>query len=576
MAPEQARGQLDLLDGRADVWSLGALLFELLTLERAWQADDVWVLMHLAATADPPDPRERSPHRGVADEIAEICLRAMASEPDERFAGAAELAGAVQDFLEGSRRRERAARHLQEAERLREAWRGVAGVRVGLERRLEELESTVPAWAPLEDKAELFAVRARLEGLPAERAGLFADHVAAAERALAQDPDSEQARSVLAQAWFVRLEEAEEARRSEERILCEGQLERYDDGAFRARLRAGGRLSLATDPEGAEALLQRFDRRPLVWSFGPPRSLGRTPLRDVELSPGSYLLTLRAPGCRDTRYPVLIERGERWHAGELPVPLYSDAEIGPGQLYVPRGTCLIGGDPELGRDQRPRSRAWVEGAFIARFPATMGEYCVFINDVATRDIDEAWARVPRQLGGLARGGGQMWERPAAGEPFVLPEVDREGDPWDERQPLMGISWQEAWRAERDGLAWQLPGEALWEKAARGVDGRLYPWGDRFDASLCKTQVSREHHSHPESVDLFPGDVSVYGVRTLAGCILEWVAEAHADGDVGARVWRGGSWHRPPRSSRAASRERVSLRGAIGFVGLRLARPAPRG
>ncbi len=64
------------------------------------------------------------------------------------------------------------------------------------------------------------------------------------------------------------------------------------------------------------------------------RSLGRTPLREVHLKPGSYLFILKRAGCRDVRYPLLLKRGTH-HRVE--VNLYTDAEIGEGFVYIPGG-----------------------------------------------------------------------------------------------------------------------------------------------------------------------------------------------------------------------------------------------
>ena len=119
----------------------------------------------------------------------------------------------------------------------------------------------------------------------------------------------------------------------------------------------------------------------------------------------------------------------------------------------------------------------------------------------------------------------------------------------ELHPVVQVSWHDAQAfCEWAGLA--LPDEEQWEHAARGSDGRLYPWGDRWRPELCNHAQSGWRGTTP--VDAFPGDASPYGVRCLAGNVWEWTASTY-DPAGAYQVLRGGAWPHDGRALTATFR-----------------------
>lgn len=101
MAPEQAKGQMELVDQLSDVFSLGAILYEILTLEKPYQGDSVRAVLAEAAAARVRPPEQRAPHRAVPRELSAIVMKCMSADRGRRYASAQELSRDVSLYLEG-------------------------------------------------------------------------------------------------------------------------------------------------------------------------------------------------------------------------------------------------------------------------------------------------------------------------------------------------------------------------------------------------------------------------------------------------------------------------------------------
>lgn len=146
---------------------------------------------------------------------------------------------------------------------------------------------------------------------------------------------------------------------------------------------------------------------------------------------------------------------------------------------------------------------------------TNGEYLAFLHDlVAQGRAAEAAARQPRSPNpGLA-----PWSDLRHDGDRFLP-----GPHMDLRAPVVALSWFDAlayadWLAARTGQPWRLLHELEWERCARGADGRLYPWGDHYEASFANAAA---RHWRPVDVEAFPYDEGPYGHRGFAGNVRTW-------------------------------------------------------
>ncbi len=562
MSPEQAQGLIAHLDGRSDVFSLGAMLYELLTGSRPYEGEDVLTVLLATLQGPPEDPRLRAPERNIPEELAEIALKAMARSPADRYPTASALVRAVEDHLEGARRAAEAGQRVGLAEAMWSNYERLHVEETELQAREKALAAAVKPWAPLEDpgKRELMEVRDRLEELGPERATKFGKAVAAAEQALSHAPDFPDAKDFLARAYWSRFEAAERARDVGEQAYYADRVREYDRGVYLPKLEGIGALTLATDPPGAEVWCERYEQKGLVWPLVEKRLLGRTPIEGLPMEMGSYLLTIVSPGKRDTKYPAYITRGKHWHSGDAPIPLFTDEEIGEGFVYVPAGEFLAGGECVV---------TPLEGFSLGRTPVSVREYVAFLNALHASDPELAWLHAPKKEEDMAGSSQRYWREPGPGG-WTFPLVDVDGDEWLARYPVLGITWDDAVAYARWSGA-DLPGEQMWEKAARGADARIFPWGTSFDPTLCLMEDSLERQVGPLEIGARPQDRSPYGALDMAGGVRDWCRETRFNGEPGRRPVRGGAWCAAERVCQLTNRFGYEPSIARSYMGLRLAR-----
>jgi len=174
---------------------------------------------------------------------------------------------------------------------------------------------------------------------------------------------------------------------------------------------------------------------------------------------------------------------------ELP-PLPFEPEV----VLIPAGPFLMGSQQgeEVPIEETPQHEILLPDFEIGKYPVTNAQYAEFIKQ-------EKQQPVPKKAG---------W--------FL-----REPPPDKLDHPVVGVSWYDAraycdWLTAQTGRTYRLPTEAEWEKAARGEQGQIYPWGNRWEA-----ERANQGNNDTTAVTTFPAGASPYGCCDIVGNVQQW-------------------------------------------------------
>jgi len=218
-------------------------------------------------------------------------------------------------------------------------------------------------------------------------------------------------------------------------------------------------------------------------------------------------------------------------------------------VVVPAGNFVMGDDVES-----PLREVYLDNFYIDKYEVTLSRYAKFIDATGGARPPEGWQQLHLESVGAL--------------------------------PVVGVDWHDAeaycrWAGKR------LPTESEWEKAARGGDGRKYPWGSE-DPTPAHANFGKSANG-PYSGGLAPAESrsagkSPYGAHDMAGNASEWVSDWFAAGFVRgdvrnpkgpengtAKVIRGGGWYDPPERLNSSRRMHASTTTRADDVGFRCAK-----
>ncbi|MEE8587640.1 MAG: SUMF1/EgtB/PvdO family nonheme iron enzyme [Acidobacteriota bacterium] len=204
---------------------------------------------------------------------------------------------------------------------------------------------------------------------------------------------------------------------------------------------------------------------------------------------------------------VAIEAAEA--LGQAGDPRFEGDQLEKNWVEIPAGEFWMGAqkkdkagknfDPEADNDESPVHRVHLDAYRIGRYPVTVAEYQRFMQADGYGEEDH-------------------WTEGGFGE-------KTEPDAWEDQtqhpnRPVVRVSWLEA-AAYAQWAGAQLPTEAQWERAARGTEGRKYPWGNRPEPNPQRLNFAESETGDPTPVGVYPQGSTPEGITDLAGNVLEW-------------------------------------------------------
>lgn len=534
MAPEQAQPG-SAIGAWTDVYALGIVAFEMLTGRAPFEADTPLAVLRAQVDTPPPDPRAFNPSLGP--DVGVVVLKAINKLPAERLQSAGEFAHMLRQAAES-----RARQHVQQQELAQLLDQAQAACKAGdwlalqdLCVKVMQLDRTHPDALTMmleaseglrREGAEEVARRERGRryeaGERALAAGQWQAAITAFEEVAAGNPDFKDVQVKLAQArdelqraqWYDEAIVHAEAKHWAEACrtwinVVRGRMDYHNGDAAARLLDATDTLLGQLDGVRQKLEQQRHDlrqaREALALFDAMASAIEKKDwVKGVEA--GEKLAEL-APKLERPRSWLVVARSHLERQGKLGQDRMTSEKDGKEMVRIPAGEFLYGDKKE----KRALPEFWMD-----KTPVTNAEYAHFVA-ATNHEPPQHWT-------------GKTPPKNIADHPVTY------------------VSWHHAiayakWAGKR------LPTEEEWEKAARGTDGRTYPWANQEPTPKLCNFGQNEKETTPVGKYSPQGD-SPYGCVDMTGNVWEWTA---SDYERGGKVLRGGGWDYGANLIRASSR-----------------------
>ncbi len=565
MSPEQAGGHTENIDEQSDLYSLGAILYSILTWKTAPFESPMTTnqVLNSVVNGDFKRPRKRTPKRKIPCELEAICLKAMALDKKDRYESVELFVRDIKDYLEGYSvvaYKGSLARRLFKMVRRHPlipsaaivsicTFLGVLGIiYFENESRISNLKNFARYSIVQGDGYYLKALKAyqKLQNEYKKPAGEacykiinkfytdfnrykleFNSNYNVAAQFLFQAEDMGGKSSTINKDLLKVLKQqlnfglltgnydetrglVKQLRLRRHRVF--GEIISSDKKIYeqiKMIIRNEGIIKVTSTPEGtkvyyeaAAGAQERGEKKKIL--------MGETPF-EKKLATGSYLLFITGKNGENIKCPIQVLCGQT-----NPVQISIPGKVPDGMCYIPGGKFYLGTRKSLNQMQR----SFLPAYFISRYEVTLKQYLEF------------WKSLKSPLNRKRYQGRYLFSNGDFKYVNIWDKNARLSKGFKLNMPIVGISGKAAeaycsWLGEKLGISLRLPTNLEWEKAARGVDGRSFVWGNMYnaEATLCwdnKAGIKKYPIASP--VGTFAGDESIYGVRDLVGNVREFTTE----------------------------------------------------